>query len=247
MEKPFTITFPGGASATVVYVDPSVDLEQLMQDMGLARQRPVLVVIGGASKLSQADFNRVRRLFIEVLAPLAQKWQATVIDGGTDAGVMRLMGQARLEVSGSFPLVGVIPVGLAILPEQTAPSADAAALEPNHSHFILVPGSTWGDESSWIADFASTLTDADDSVTILINGGEVSWLDASQSVQSERSLIVVAGSGRTADVLATALQGETTDERAKAIVASGLVRAIDLETGSKTLTQMIEEIFAREP
>lgn len=247
MEKPFTITFSSGAIATVIHVDPSVDLQMLMQEMGLDRQQPVLVVIGGASKLSQEDFNRVRRLFTEVLAPLAQKWQATVIDGGTDAGVMRLMGQARLEVGGDFPLVGVIPVGLAILPEHNAPAADAAALEPNHSHFVLIPGSCWGEESSWIAELATTLTDAEDSVTILINGGEVSWMDASQSVQSERSLIVVAGSGRTADILATALQGEITDERAKAIVASGLVRAIDLETGSLTLAQMIEEIFAPEP
>ncbi|MCL6435489.1 MAG: hypothetical protein K6T90_15010 [Leptolyngbyaceae cyanobacterium HOT.MB2.61] len=247
MEKPFTITFPTGATAEVVQVDPSVDLQVLVREMGLERHQPVLVVIGGASKLSQADFNRVRRLFTEVLAPLAEKWQATVIDGGTDAGVMRLMGQARLEEGGTFPLVGVIPIGLAILPGQSAPSSDAAPLEPNHTHFVLIPGSNWGDESAWIANLATTLSNAADSVTVLINGGEVSWIDASQSIQSERSLIVVAGSGRTADVLATALRGNITDSRAEAIVASGLVRAIDLDTGADTLAKMIEEIFAPKP
>jgi hypothetical protein len=245
MEKPFTVTFPSGAIAEVVRVNPQVDLYDLLHEIELDRHRPVLVVIGGASKLSKEDFNRVRRLFTEVLAPLAEKWQATVIDGGTDAGVMRLMGQARIEVNGNFPLVGVIPIDLAILPEQSAPSSDAAPLEPNHTHFILIPGSEWGDESTWIANIATALTaDAAGSVTVLINGGEVSWIDASQSVQSDRSLIVVAGSGRTADMLATALHGNIVDQRAEPIVASGLVQAIDLETGAATLTKMIEEIFS---
>lgn len=244
MEKPFTITFPGGAVAEAIQVDSSADLQTLLQEMGLVRQQPVLVVIGGASKLSQEDFKRVRRLFTDVLAPLAQKWKVTVIDGGTDAGVMRLMGQARMEVGGNFPLVGVIPIRLAILPEQTAPSEDAAPLEPNHTHFVLIPGSQWGDESAWIANIATTLTDATDSVTVLINGGEVSWIDASQSIQSERSLIVVAGSGRTADILANALEGNIMDERAEPIVASGLVRTIDLEKGATTLANLIEEIFS---
>lgn len=249
MEKPFTITFPGGAVAEAIQVNSSQvnspdDLQMLLGQMDLVRQQPVLVVIGGASKLSQEDFRRVRRLFTDVLAPLAQKWKVTVIDGGTDAGVMRLMGQARMEVNGDFPLVGVIPTGLAILPEQTAPSEDAAPLEPNHTHFILIPGSQWGDESLWIANIATALTEASDSVTVLINGGEVSWIDASRSIESERSLIVVAGSGRTADILANALEGNIMDERAEPIVASGLVRAIDLEAGAITLTSMIEEIFA---
>lgn len=244
MEQPFKITFSNTCTAQVVTVSPTVDLNSLLLQMGLTCGRPVLVVVGGASKISPDDFQRVRRLFTEVLAPLAERWQATVVDGGTDTGVMRLMGEARQQVGGQFPLVGVIPYGLAVLPDQTALSPEAAPLEPHHTHFVLVPGSSWGDESTWIARIATTLTDVADSVTVLINGGEVTWQDASQSVEADRSLIVVAGSGRTADVLAAAIDGQASDRRAEEIVASGLVQAINLESGAGNLAALIEQIFA---
>ncbi|UBF24660.1 hypothetical protein K9N68_23725 [Kovacikia minuta CCNUW1] len=244
MEHPFEIIFPNGSTAEVIQLHSSADLDFILQKLGIDDQRPAMVVIGGASKLSEADFNRVRQLFAKVLAPLAQKWRAAVVDGGTDAGVMRLMGQARMEIGADFPLVGVIPIGLATLPNQTAPSPEAAPLEANHTHFVLVPGSRWGDESMWIASIASAIADATASVTVLVNGGEVAWRDASESVEADRSLIVVAGSGRTADILAKAVRGQSTDQRADEIVSSGLVQAIDLEAGASAFAIMIEEIFA---
>jgi hypothetical protein len=244
MEQPLEIVFPTGSTAEVMQISSAADLDFVLQALGIGNQRPAMVVIGGASKLSEADFERVRQLFAKVLAPLAQKWNAAVVDGGTDVGVMRLMGQARLEIGADFPLVGVLPVGLAALPNQAAPSPEAASLEANHTHFVLVPGSNWGDESTWIADIASAIADTTASVTVLVNGGEVTWRDASKSVEADRSLIVVAGSGRTADILASAVRGQSTDKRAAEIVSSGLVRAIDLEAGTNAFAIMIEEIFA---
>ncbi|MDX2217104.1 MAG: hypothetical protein SFY66_27805 [Oculatellaceae cyanobacterium bins.114] len=244
MEKPFRITFPTGAIATAVQVQTPATLWQALKELGLPKRQRVLVIIGGASKLSDEDFNRVQLLFLEVLAPLATQWGACVVDGGTDAGVMRLMGQARSTLNASFPLIGVTPVGLAVLPGQSATSPDAASLESNHTHFLLIPGSNWGDESPWIADVASVLADDQPSVAVLINGGEVSWKDASQNVQEGRSVITMAGSGRTADVLAAVLRGQATDQRAQEIIQSGLVKAIDLTAGREELTKTIEMIFA---
>ena len=37
--------------------------------------------------------------------------------------------------------------------------ADASPLEPNHTHQVLVPGSSWGEESPWLADIATWLAD----------------------------------------------------------------------------------------
>ncbi|MBD2462844.1 hypothetical protein H6G89_17530 [Oscillatoria sp. FACHB-1407] len=244
MEKPFQITFPNRAIATAVHLQTPATLPQTLQELGLPKRRRVLVVIGGASKLSTEDFNRVQLLFLEVLAPLAMKWGACVVDGGTDAGVMRLMGQARSTLKASFPLVGVAPVGLAVLPGQIAASPDAAPLEENHTHFLLIPGSNWGDESPWIADVATALAEDQPSVAILINGGEVSWKDASQNVQEGRAIITIAGSGRTADILAAVLRRQADDQRAQEIIKSGLVQAIDLTAGREELTKTIEMIFA---
>ncbi len=137
MEQPFEITFPTGSIAEVIQIASSADLEFVLQTLGIDSRRPAMVVIGGASKLSTSDFNRVQQLFVKVLAPLAQKWRAAVIDGGTDAGVMRLMGQARMTIAADFPLVGVIPIGLATLPDKEAPSPGLLRLRQT------IPTSYW--------------------------------------------------------------------------------------------------------
>lgn len=227
-----------------VQVDASMHLTDALNTLGFNGQHyPVLVIIGGASKLSDADFQRIRCLFLEVLAPIAQKFQACVVDGGTDAGVMRLMGEARIEIGGTFPLVGVTPIGLACLPGEPSPSPDSATLEPHHTHFLLVPGSNWGDESDDLAQVATQLSGRCPSVTILINGGEVSWRDATQSVLAGRSLITVDGSGRTADLLAAGLRGEPTDARAAALVASGRVQSMDLAADREDCRAFVEALF----
>ena len=71
--------------------------------------------------MSDADMARLRPLFVETLAPLAEALGAFVVDGGTDAGVMRLMGQAHAETGATFPLIGVAVTGMVALPD-VAPS-----------------------------------------------------------------------------------------------------------------------------
>lgn len=244
MEKPFTVTFSNQVAA-VIQVDLFSQLSTSLRSLGFDhRSRPTLVVVGGASKLSEADYHQVQRLFLEVLTPIAQKWQVCVVDGGTDAGVMQLMGKSRTAIGGSFPLIGVAPKKLATLPTQTPTSEEAALLEPSHTHFLLVPGSQWGDESIWIAKVASELAGDAPSVTVLINGGEVTWKDALQNVEAGRVVIVVAGSGRTADQLAAGLRGEPTDDRAHALIKSGLVQAVELSEGTDGLASILDGIFA---
>ncbi|PZV10407.1 MAG: hypothetical protein DCF22_16865 [Leptolyngbya sp.] len=238
-----TITFSNQQTAAIAEIAPGANLPDVLGQWGLVTGRPVLVVVGGASKLSESDYRQVEQLFHDALAPIAQKYQASVVDGGTDAGVMRLMGHARQSISGTFPLVGVSPIGLSLLPDQSLASPDAASLEPHHSHFLLVPGSNWGDESAWLADVGTHLAAGAPSVTVLINGGEVTWEDARQSIRAERLIIAIAGSGRTADLIAAGLRGDPTDDRAKELIASGLVQAADLTTGAIALASTIEAIF----
>ncbi len=107
-----------------------------------------------------------------------------------------------------------------------------------------MPGSKWGDESAWIADVATQLAAGAPSVTVLINGDEVTWEDARQSVRAGRLVITIADSGRTADLLAARLRADPTDARAKELIASGLVQAVDLTAGTISLTTIIETIFA---
>ena len=243
MEKPLTITFSNQQTAKIISLTQAAALPAVLAQMGLTVGRPVVVVIGGAGKLSEAAYRQVERLFHDALAPIAQKYQASVGDGGTDAGVMRLMGRARHAITGTFSLIGVSPSKLVLLPKQASASPDAAALEPNHSHFILVPGVAWGDESAWLAAIATHLAAGAPSVTVLINGGEVAWEDALQNVRTGRRLITIAGSGRTADLVAAGLRSEPTDDRARELLASGLVQAVEVTAGATALASMIETIL----
>jgi len=240
--SPCTITF-SDRTATVVSVESLAEFPGILNNTDIPQSRPTLVVIGGASRLNPEDSDRVRLLFTQALAPIAQRYQAVVVDGGTDTGVMRLMGQARAELHATFPLIGVSPIGLVTLPGQTSTLEDAAPLEPNHTHFFLVPGARWGDESIWLAQVASAIAADAPSITVLINGGDVTWEDAAQNVNMGRSLIVISGSGRTADILAAAVHGDVSDDRAKKLIQSGLVRSIDLADGSAALAQIIEAAF----
>lgn len=61
------------------------------------------------------------------------------------------------------------------------------------------------------------------SVVVLVNDGKITWKDALQNSQVKQAIIVIAGNGRIADLLAAVLRGEATDLRAEKSVASGLV------------------------
>lgn len=242
MSTPFEVKFPMQASATIAELESLEQVGTAIRSLQIDHDRPVLVLIGGASKLSPEEYELVKQVFEAVLAPLAEQWQAAVVDGGTDTGVMRLMGHARERIKGTFPLIGVTPIELAILPGAETASESAAPLEPHHSHFLLVPGSDWGDESYWMAATATEIAKTAPSVTVLVNGGEVTWKDARKNVEQLRPLLVIDGSGRTANLLAAGLRGEPTDDRAIPLIESGLVQSIEL-ADLERLRMAIETIF----
>ncbi len=228
MKNGLKLIFDTGQTALAIRVEQQAELPNALEQIGLSNSRPVLVVVGGANNISEADFLRIQRLFVEVLAPIAETLGAYVVDGGTDAGVMRLIGVARTQIGAKFALIGVTPEKKVALPNQLEVTADLTPLEPNHTHFVLVPGSDWGDESPWISDVATVLASGSPSLTVLLNGGEITFKDAFSSVNTGRLVVVIAGSGRTADILAAALGGEATDERAKELAKSGKLQYIDL-------------------
>ncbi|MEH1943591.1 MAG: hypothetical protein V7L01_25690 [Nostoc sp.] len=247
MKNFLKLTFDSGQTALAIRVDRQAELPDALEGIGLGGSRSVLVVVGGASNMSEADFLSIQRLFTEVLAPIAESLGAYVVDGGTDVGVMQLMGEARTQIGAKFALIGVTPESKVALPNQQEPTADLTQLEPNHTHFVLVPGNNWGDESPWISQVATVLANNAPSVTVLLNGGEITFEDAFSSVNTGRLVVVIAGSGRTADILADALRGQATDERAKKLAKSATLQYIDLidiEKGLENLDKIIKNLLS---
>jgi hypothetical protein len=248
MEDSFKLSFTPEQVADAIRAHRRDDLSELVIRLGFTTVSPTLVLVGGASGLKADYLETLRSLFTEVLAPTADRLGVVVVDGGTDAGVMQLIGQARAHTGTRFALIGVAAIGTVILPQNNeSPPLDGAPLEPNHTHFVLVPGKLWGDEAPWIARVASALCQEQPSVTILINGGRIAWQDAYNSVRANRPVIVVAGSGRTADELAAAVRGEVMNERATELIQSGLVRVVDLADGFDGVTRILQQLLSTSP
>lgn len=199
-----TIDFPEQQTLSIFPIERS-NLAQATSELGLKGSYPVIVLIGGAIDEKQAE---VTRRAIQTIAKTAEDMKAIVICGGTDMGIMAEIGQIRSQKGYKFPLIGVTPEELVTWPGGPHSGNFLGwgekrwQLEPHYSHFILVPGSQFGDESPWIFDTATLLSKGQRSVTILINGGEVSRKDIQLSLENGRPVLALSRTGRLADELA---------------------------------------------
>jgi hypothetical protein len=218
----------GAGSARAVHVGQESQLRAALDALGLRPPRPTVVVVGGAGGLDEEMMDELRPLFAEAIVPVLDACGAVGVDGGTRSGVMRLLGEARAARGATFPLLGVVAGGTVQLPRERSPGEVATSLEPNHTHFVVVPGDRWGAESPWIARAATALAGTGRSLTLLINGGEIAYLDVRHSVANDRPVVVVSGSGGTADALAGALVNGSADARTAALIGSGVIRAVPM-------------------
>jgi hypothetical protein len=237
---PFTIRYDCEHTALAAEPSAMAELPAALNALGLAAHRPVLVLVGGANGLDAEAAKMLEGLFGEVVAPLIEALGAAVIDGGTDAGVMALMGRARAATDATFPLLGVAPRGQVHLPGQ-AGGENGTPLEPNHSHFLLVPGEDWGAESPWIAAAAAALSDARGRATLVAGGGRVTGLDVEAGLAAGTPTLVLAGSGGTADSLALRLRdgsrGSAPDRRTS-------LRSLELADAAQTLPDILRGLLA---
>ena len=199
-----TIKFPDQKTLSV-FPDERSNLAQAIEELGLQGGHPVIVLIGGEIEEKQMEPTR---LAIQSIAKTADEMNAVIICGGTDMGVMAEIGQIRSQNGYKFPLLGVTPEELVTWPGGPRSTKflglgkERWQLESHYSHFMLVPGTEFGDESPWIGDAATLLSKGHQSATILINGGEVSRKDIQVSLENGRPVIALSNSGRLADELA---------------------------------------------
>jgi hypothetical protein len=198
------ISFPN-QQALCVFPGELKNLDQAISELGLKDHYPVIVLVG--SRIDEQQAAATRRA-IETIARVAEEVQAVVLCGGTDMGVMVELGRIKGRNLYKFPLVSVTPENLAVWPGGPhSPKflwwgKQRWQLEPHCSHFILVPGSRFVDASPWIDRAATLLSLGRQSVTILINGSEVSRRDIQFSLESRRPVLALSRTGHLADELA---------------------------------------------
>ncbi|MFC3453337.1 hypothetical protein [Amycolatopsis speibonae] len=180
-----------------VSVDSLAGLPEVLGQAGFPGGAGVLVVVGGASGMSEAHRETSDAVLREVVIPFVAAAGIAVVDGGTDAGVMRALGLARAALRAEFPLVGVAAQG----------TLGSAVLEPHHTHLVSVPGEKWGDESPWLFDVAGVIANEAPVATLVVNGGEVTLGDVAHSLLRGIPIVVLGGTGRAADRITDARTG----------------------------------------
>ncbi len=198
------IAFPNGNRAHAVFLPSGADVQQLPSLLNVPSFHGLIMLAGGAGFMEGDLYPNLAQLFSQGIARFAAERDMLIIDGGTQSGVMELMGTAIAEQGHRSPLLGVSPAGLVSYPGQptTSEQEEGAALDSNHSHFVLVETDEWGGETETMYQLASMFSYERPSVAIIVNGGAIIIDEALYNVRQHRPMIVFEGSGRAADEIA---------------------------------------------
>ncbi len=201
----FDIAFAGRDPARAVLAGPRRPVTALLGELGLSGSRPVLLLIGGAASLDATVQAQLTRLFERGAIRAAADAGATLLDGGTDSGVMQALGQAAGQSDVGTVLVGVSPVGLVTWPGDDRAAPGDTQLEPNHTQFLLANSAAWGGETSLLFDTFDELRRGRVAAVVLAGGGDVALDEARLVAHRGLPIIAIGGTGGTADELAERL------------------------------------------
>ena len=248
--KTFEIKFEEGHTSRAINVESDVAVDEVVQALGLKTPSSCIFISGGAGGMSDEDIKRTRAIMDEGVAKFASEHNITIIDGGTESGVMQMIGEARENHHYSFPLIGVAPQGKIKYPGNENPNSEAE-LDSNHSHFVLVNSDEWGGESQMIVDLTRRICGQTEkhALGILINGGKIAQQDiylATAQGDQKIPILVLEGSGRFAEQLATAFRtGQANQQILKAIIAGGDIKILATGEGVETMWQKLEAHFTQ--
>lgn len=247
--KTFEINFEDGGQALAIKTNAETPMDDIVSALGLQTPAPCIFISGGAGGMSDDDIEKTRVIMDEGIAKFAAQHGITVIDGGTESGVMQMIGEARRNHHYSFPLIGVAPESKVQYPGSNNENSEAE-LDANHSHFVLVDTDEWGGESQTIIDLTRRICGMKQkhALGILINGGKIAQQDiylATAQGDQRIPVLVLEGSGRFAEELATAFRTGYANQRIlQAIIAGGDIKLLATGEGVETMWEKLEDHFS---
>ena len=240
-----TITFENGNRAVVITVPRDASAQAILEALEITSPRAVILLFGGAAGLDDSRKAHLATLFADGVTPVAAELGALIIDGGTQSGVMAIMGEAVAQHPGTYQLLGIAPKGKITHPgiAGASPVSDGAPLEPHHSHFVLVESNEWGGETPKMMELARAFKAP--IVAILVNGGAIAADEALESVRNGWQLLVVEGSGRFADELSAAVRDGQSAKSVEAteIARSGRVALFHVDEPAVTLKHELRRLL----
>lgn len=198
------IRFSNGNRAQAVIFPMDANVTDLVHTLSLSPPEALIMIAGGASQMDQRTSAELSPLFTEGIAHVAASLDALIIDGGTQAGVMALIGLGVVQQRHRPTLLGVAPSGPVTYSGQSTnkTSSEVIPLDPNHSHFVLVETDEWGGETEIMYELARVFSQKCPSLALLVNGGPIAKSEIVHNVRQRRLIIILEGSGRLADELA---------------------------------------------
>ena len=219
--------------------------------------KSLVCIFGGAAGLHDLLVPGLKTLIQKGAAVGAIMSGAMILDGGTEAGVMSMIGSALQPYPEHIiRLLGVVPAGVVKLPgdeELHKNVTGKTPLESHHSNFALVPSKEWGGETSSMFTLARAIRYKLPTVAILANGGFISKKEIVNAVRQKIPVIVISGSGRLADKLTLAInsmnQGDTgpyesavADDDVREIVTKGEIHLYKVTGAPEGLQDLVCEL-----
>ena len=233
--------FPDGSQARVLHVPREAAAEEIVEALGIPRPRALLVLNGGTAELEAELKAQLGALLQDGLARIAAEAQITLVTGATDAGIFALLGQGLSKWEPTAPCIGVAVAGLVQWPGH--PEGDVP-LEPHHSHFVLVDGENWGDETATMYRLIAALSQDCPSAAVFAGGGEIAVREMQANVSQGREMILIAGSGRKVDALLGVPEGQQTDDsRLVEIAQNGKLIPFDIQQGPEALRDLVRRVL----
>ncbi|KAJ7389833.1 Transient receptor putative cation channel sub M member 2 [Desmophyllum pertusum] len=199
--------------------DVQLILKLMLERWDLEIPNLVISVTGGAKSFVLKP--RLKEVFRRGLIKAAKSTSAWIITGGTNAGVMKHVGEAVKEQAITFGSEDKDKNGLypASYRMEQVPGSSGALLDSNHSHFLLVDNGTegkYGVEIDLRSRFEEAVmkvkTDSRSAagaigvpvVLLVLEGGPNTVRTMCELIKKKIPAVVVDGSGRAADVVAYA-------------------------------------------
>ena len=220
------------------------DITSLRDALGIATPAPVVLISGGADTLDPAIAPKLTQLIGRGLLRAGRAAGAVIIDGGTDAGVMGLIGRAAGAMAEPTPFIGVAPEALIQSPDISPVEAAGGriALAPNHTHFVLTQGEAWGAETPVMFDLAQAIAGKLPVIVVMIGGGQGALSEILHAVRRHLRVLIVEGSKGIADELLaqwTTKVAKDDDPLIAEILADGDLHAFPLADPPEALARRI--------
>ncbi|RMH68238.1 MAG: hypothetical protein D6675_16705 [Gemmatimonadetes bacterium] len=237
--------------ATIIQTSQDEPPHRIVQKLDIPSPRAVLVLNGGTAKLDENLQEHLRRLLQEGVAKYVAEHGVVVVTGATDAGIFSIFGEGLHRYNVQTPCIGVAVKALVTwkgrlprwLPHQWLDNG-REPLEPHHTHFVLVDGKNWGDETEMMYRLVQELSQNCPSLAIFAGGGTITLGEMELNVSQQRQMILIEGSGRTTDSVVEEHSGiSTVNPRFTNIAKKGRISIFSLQDNPEKLEQMIHHLL----